>query len=138
MGLEGILSKRMDAIYQPGRSRTWLKAKCYREEEFVVVGFTESQAAGGLAALLLAQRSGEELAFVGKVGTGFSGSEADALRSRLREIRCVAPAVAVPRDIRPAGATWVEPRLEALVRYSGRGMEGRLRHPVYRGQLERG
>jgi DNA ligase D-like protein (predicted ligase) len=58
LGLEGIVSKRVDSVYQSGRSTSWLKVKHYAEGEFVIVGFTDSKAARGLAALLLGEASG--------------------------------------------------------------------------------
>jgi bifunctional non-homologous end joining protein LigD len=130
MGLEGIICKRIDAAYRSGRTSTWLKIKCYAEGTFVIVGFTESKAAGGLAALLLAERTAGELRFAGKVGTGFSFREAEDLRALLRSIVSSEPVMVVPNEIRRAQPTWVEPRLMARVRHSGQGF---LRHPVYRG-----
>ena len=135
LGLEGIVSKRIDAVYQPGRTTTWLKIKHYAEGDFVVVGFTESKAAGGLAALLLAERAAGGLTFIGKVGTGFSFREADELRAVLQLIACNEPAVAVPKETRRAKPTWVEPKLMVRVRHFSRGSEGLLRHPAYRGIL---
>jgi bifunctional non-homologous end joining protein LigD len=133
MGLEGILCKRIDATYRSGRTSTWLKIKCYTAGTFVIVGFTESKAAGGLAALLLAEPAAGELRFAGKVGTGFSFREAEDLRTLLRSIASSESAMIVPHEIRRAQPTWVEPRLMARVRHSGRGSQGFLRHPVYRG-----
>ena len=133
MGLEGILCKRIDATYQSGRTSTWLKIKCYTAGTFVIVGFTESKAAGGLAALLLAESAAGELIFAGKVGTGFSFREAEDLRTLLRSIASSESAMIVPNEIRRAQPTWVEPKLMARVRHSGRGSQGFLRHPVYRG-----
>ena len=57
MGLEGIVSKRINAVCQSGRTSSWLKTKCYAQRTFVIVGFTRSKAARGLAALLLAEAS---------------------------------------------------------------------------------
>ena len=135
MGLEGIVSKRIDAAYQSGRTSTWLKAKCYAEGTFVIVGFTRSKAAGGLAALLLAEAAAAGLRFAGKVGTGFSFREADELHALLRSIVSNEPVVTVPNEIRREKPIWVEPKLMARVRHSGRGSNGFLRHPVYRGTL---
>jgi bifunctional non-homologous end joining protein LigD len=135
LGLEGIVSKRVDAVYRSGRTVTWLKIKHYAEGDFVIVGFTKSKAAGGLAALLLGDSSTGRLTFAGKVGTGFALREADALREVLRSIASDAAPVAVPKEIRREKPTWVQPKLTARVRYSGRASEGFLRHPVYRGIL---
>ena len=130
MGLEGIVSKRIDAAYQSGRTSTWLKTKCYAEGTFVIVGFTISKAAGGLAALLLAEATAGGLTFAGKVGTGFSFREADELHALLRSIVSSEPVVTVPNEIRREKPIWVEPKLMARVRHSGRGSNGFLRHPA--------
>jgi bifunctional non-homologous end joining protein LigD len=131
MGLEGIVCKRADANYRPGRSTTWLKVKSRLRGEFVIVGYTDSKAAGGLGALLLAERSRGALAFVGKVGTGFSGREAELLRTHLRAVHRDDPCLPVPKEFRRASANWTEPKLIAAVRYAARTVDGYLRHPVF-------
>src|SRR5512134_3192951 len=82
--LEGIVSKQLDAPYQSGRTRTWCKVKCINTDDFVIVGFSESEAAGGLAALLLAEPRNDTLFYVGKVVTGFSAKAAEDLGVRLK------------------------------------------------------
>ncbi len=78
LSLEGIVSKRVNAPYRPGKARSWLKTKITKEENFLVVGYTES--AGGLSSLLLAEKSrGGSLQCVGKVGTGLSSKDAALL-----------------------------------------------------------
>ncbi len=54
------------------RSKSWLKVKCRQSEEFLIVGYSESEAAGGIGALLLAEAEPEGLRYLGRVGTGFS------------------------------------------------------------------
>jgi DNA ligase D-like protein (predicted ligase)/DNA ligase D-like protein (predicted 3'-phosphoesterase) len=61
MGLEGVISKKADSHYRPGRTKTWLKTKCLSIDTFAIVGYTESAAAGGLAALLVAEAEGDGL-----------------------------------------------------------------------------
>ena len=70
LGLEGIISKRPDAPYRSGRSKTWLKIKAARIERFPIVGFIPAET-GGISALHLARREGKTLVYIGKVGTGF-------------------------------------------------------------------
>ena len=135
LGLEGVVSKRADSHYFQGRSKTWLKAKAKRLETFTIVGYTTSRQAGGLAALLLAEEGADGLVSVGKVGTGFSASEASALLKRLQAHARKEPLV----DAAPAiarGAFWVEPALKARVLYSNRTADNQLRHAVYRGLRE--
>jgi bifunctional non-homologous end joining protein LigD len=134
--LEGVVSKRADSAYFAStRTKTWLKAKAKRLESLTIVGFTTSAQAEGLAALLLADEVGDELRYIGKVGTGFSASEAASLLSRLERMERAKPAVvsAVPM---PKEARWVEPGLKAKVQYSNRTAENLVRHAVYRGLRE--
>src|SRR5262249_1953601 len=73
MALEGVVSKRRDAPYESGRGRSWLKAKCIQEQEFVVGGFTDPEGRrSGIGALLLGVYDDGTLVYVGKVGTGFT------------------------------------------------------------------
>jgi len=134
IGVEGIVSKRRDAPYRSGRSRTWWKCKCANAGDFVIVGYTRSEAAGGLAALLLAEADANGgLSYVGKTGTGFTRAVADDLEKRLAAIRTDRPAVDVPREVRSARPLWVAPSLIAEVRYATRTTDGRIRHSSYRG-----
>jgi bifunctional non-homologous end joining protein LigD len=133
MGLEGVISKRADSRYRPGRSKTWLKTKCLCSDEFLIVGFAESAAAGGLGALLLAepQKDGK-LRYVGRVGTGYSAAEADRLLARLQALRQDKPAVEMPAAERRK-AVWVRPALQVEVYYGSRTADAILRHAVYKG-----
>ncbi len=85
----------------PVAGRSWRKSKCVNADEFVIVGYTRTDAAGGLAALLLAKldAKGAPAAYVGKTGTGFTRAIATDLESRLEAIRTDRPAVAVPADV---------------------------------------
>lgn len=102
LGLEGIISKRRDAPYRPGRGREWLKVKCLREQEFVIVGYTAPQGARtGFGALWLAAHDDDgRLLQVGKVGTGFDTALLRTLHRRLRSLEVDEPPVANP----PRGA----------------------------------
>src|SRR5690606_3480433 len=72
MGLEGIVSKRIDAGYSQKRSRDWIKSKCSNRQEFVIGGYTEpSGSRTGLGALLLGYYEDGKFKYAGKVGTGF-------------------------------------------------------------------
>ena len=129
--LEGVVSKKADAAYTPGRSKTWVKAKCVHSGTFAIVGYAESAAAGGLSALMLAEREGNELRYVGKVGTGFSGAEAKSLRETLSALRVdQAPVAPAPKI---ANAAWVRPDLAAEIQYRARTGSGALRAAAYQG-----
>src|SRR5690606_29169814 len=72
-GQEGIISKRADASYLSRRTKAWLKVKCTQRQEFVIVGWSKSDAKGRpFKSLLLAWRRDGALVYAGKVGTGFS------------------------------------------------------------------
>jgi DNA ligase D len=132
LGLEGVVSKRASAPYQPGRSKTWTKAKARQVGEFVIAGYTTSEAAGGLAALALGEWEGGELRYRGKVGTGFDAAALRDLLARLEPLRPGAvPLEGAPRDIR-----WVRPVLAARVLYANRTADNALRHAVFRGLRE--
>jgi DNA ligase D len=133
LGLEGVVSKRVDAPYRPGRTRSWLKAKCIHTDEFVIVGFTTSAAAGGLAALLVADATEEGLRYAGRVGTGFTAAEAERLRARLEPLRRKTPPVRLPPEDRRADVTFVRPAVVAEVAYLSRTGDGLLRQAVYKG-----
>jgi bifunctional non-homologous end joining protein LigD len=132
MKLEGVISKRVDAHYRPGRSKSWLKIKCLQSEDFLIVGFAESPAAGGLGALLLAEPDEQGLRYVGRVGTGYSAGEARRLHARLEALRQDRPSVEMPAAERRK-AIWVRPVLLAEVQYATRTADRILRHAVYKG-----
>ena len=138
-GLEGIVAKRAGDRYRPGRSRSWLKIKCLRREEFVVVGFTPPGGSRrGFGALLVATRPspGAPLRYAGKVGTGFSDAMLLTLRRQLEALESKEPTAAgAPAQI-AREATWVEPRLVAEVAYGEWTATGRLRHPRFKGLRE--
>jgi bifunctional non-homologous end joining protein LigD len=134
-GLEGIVAKRADAPYRPGRSPAWLKIRLERAGDFAVVGFTEPAGTRrGFGALHLAvregKREGEALVYAGSVGSGFSESDLEAIRARLDPRVRPTPACggAVPRG---RGNVWVEPEMVVEVRYRQWTREGLLRHPVF-------
>ncbi|MGH6924523.1 MAG: DNA ligase D [Propylenella sp.] len=134
MQLEGVVSKRVNSAYRSERTKTWVKAKARQSGTFTIVGYTTSKAAGGLAALHLAENGPEGLRAVGKVGTGFSAAEAAALAARLQEHARAKPAVhfAAPTP----KAVWVEPVLKARIQYSDKTGDGNLRHAVFQGLQE--
>jgi bifunctional non-homologous end joining protein LigD len=138
-GLEGVVCKRRDSRYLPGRrSPTWTKVKHVRDQEVVVIGWApgEGTRAGRIGSLLLGVRdaAGDPLRFAGHVGTGFTAAVLDDLAGRLAPlVRDTAPvADEVPRES-ARDATWVEPRLVGEVAFSEWTPDGRLRHPAWRG-----
>jgi bifunctional non-homologous end joining protein LigD len=132
MGLEGIVSKRASASYNSGRSTTWTKTKALTSGDFVIAGFTISQAAGGLAALGLGEWVDGNLEYRGKVGTGFDASTLAALFKRLEPLT----EGAVPLDGGPKDMRWVRPLLSAHIHYANRTSDNMLRHAVFKGLRE--
>jgi len=131
LGLEGIVSKRTDAKYQSGRTTTWLKIKAKAAGDFVIAGYTVSQAAEGLASLALAEWVGDDLQYRGKVGTGFDAAMLTQLLRRLETLRDPSLKLdGAPRDI-----LWVQPVLRCHVHYANRTADNMLRHAVFKGLL---
>jgi len=134
-GLEGIISKRADAAYQTGRTKSWLKVKCGQSDEFLVGGFTLGAGSRtGFGALLLGERNDAgELIYTGRVGTGFDERTLIDLRRRLDPLQRKTP----PFSKKPAGAgkdvRWTEPVLLIEVEYAERTADGLLRQARYRG-----
>lgn len=139
LGMEGVVSKRVDAPYRGQRSRAWLKCKCLKRQEVVIGGYTEpSGSRTGLGALLvgLHDETGK-LHFAGKVGTGFSARSLLQLQDRLAKLeRKTSPFVDPPRGARARGVHWVNPTLLAEVAFSEMTHEGKLRHASFQGLRE--
>jgi bifunctional non-homologous end joining protein LigD len=134
LSLEGIVSKRRDAPYRPGRGEDWLKTKCGARQEFVIGGFTEhSKVPGSIGALLIGYYEDEEFNYAGKVGTGFDSAMRKQLRRELNKLARKSMAFrSVPTAAR-RDAHWVEPQLVAEIAYSNWTRDGVLRHPSFQG-----
>lgn len=129
LGLEGIVSKRASSTYVAGRSPTWTKIKARQVGEFVIAGYTMSEAAEGLAALALAEWDGDELRYVGKVGSGFDSEILPRLLGRLEALTSGAAKL----DGMPKGVIPVRPLLTAQIHYANRTNDNALRHAVFKG-----
>jgi bifunctional non-homologous end joining protein LigD len=134
-GLEGVISKRADARYIGSRSGGWLKTKCIKRQEFVVVGWTPSDKSRAFRSLILGIHEKGELRYAGKVGTGFTMDEILSLMERMKPLERKEPTVKAPRaEVR--GAHWLKPALVAEIAYTEMTNEGTLRHPSYLGLRE--
>jgi bifunctional non-homologous end joining protein LigD len=132
--LEGIVAKRLDSQYRPGkRGRDWLKIKNTRSQEVVIGGWLPGKGRrdGELGALLAGYYSDGELKYAGKVGTGFAARDLTLLRKALAPLE---------RDTSPfdgrqpeKGSRFVEPELVAEIEFSEWTNAGTLRHPSYKG-----
>lgn len=131
--LEGVVSKRRDRPYRPGRGKDWLKVKCTSRQEFVIAGWSPQQGRkSGIGSLALGvfDESGR-LVSVGRVGTGFGEREAALLEERLASL--VRPSSPFDAGSADKGTTWVDPRLVAEVEFTEWTPDGQLRHPSYQG-----
>jgi bifunctional non-homologous end joining protein LigD len=133
MRLEGIVSKRRDAPYESRRGGSWLKVKCLRRQEVVIGGWTEpSGARTGLGALLVGVQEGGGLAYVGKVGTGYTEKVLKDLRRRLGALeQASAPFSPKPKGV--GAAHWAKPELVAEVAFTEWTGDGKMRHPSFQG-----
>ncbi|MBY3086046.1 ATP-dependent DNA ligase [Rhizobium laguerreae] len=134
LDLEGIIAKQRRAPYRSGRGGEWLKIKCIQSDGFVIVGYEKSTASfGGIGRLLLAARKGDELVYVGGVGTGFNERSAAELREQMDKLIISKPAVDTGRK---RNAVFVRPELVAEIEYRAWTHDGKLRHASYKGLRE--
>ncbi|WP_428970390.1 DNA ligase D [Sphingomonas sp. Xoc002] len=131
-GLEGVISKRADAPYVGSRAGTWLKTKCIKQQEFVIVGWTSSDKGRGFRSLLLGVHEDGKLRYAGKVGTGFDNDEILKLRELMEPLASEEVPVKAPRSA-VKGAHWIRPTLVAEIAYTEMTKDGTLRHPSYLG-----
>jgi bifunctional non-homologous end joining protein LigD len=137
-GLEGVVSKRRDGPYVPGRGHGWLKIKCAAREEFAVIGWTDPAASReGFGSLLLGYYDVKgNLCYAGRVGTGFSRAVLRNLRRRLEQLAAETAPTADIADAAPRRSHWVRPELVAEVRFTEWTQDRRIRHPVFLGLRE--
>ena len=137
-GLEGVVSKLRNAPYVSGRSQSWLKIKCGARQEFVIVGFADSDKRADLAALLLGVHDERgRLVYAGRVGTGFTEATRTSLRARLEKLERRRPPVdEPPSDAQARRVRWVHPELVAEVAFTSWTRDGLLRHPSFHGLRE--
>jgi bifunctional non-homologous end joining protein LigD len=135
-GLEGVIAKQRKSPYAQGkRSDSWIKIKNVRTQEVVIGGWTEGAGSrqGSMGALLLGIPSTDGLRFVGKVGTGFSAHDRQALIELLRpDARKTSPFVPAS-EVKEPSAHFVRPRHVGEVRFGEWTAAGHLRHPTWRG-----
>ncbi|HEX4667536.1 MAG TPA: non-homologous end-joining DNA ligase [Chthoniobacterales bacterium] len=146
-GLEGIIGKRADSVYESGRrSGAWIKLKCVNEQEFVIGGYTPPAGARKhFGALLVGYFEKKKLLFAGKVGTGFNTKMLALLHKKFQdERRPDCPFADLPskqggkwtQGITPGmmrQITWVNPVFVCQVKFAEWTRDAKLRAPVFLG-----
>ena len=136
-GWEGIIAKHNASVYEPRRSKEWLKIKTLNQQEFVIIGWQPSTASERqIGSLHLAVNEGGSLRYAGKVGTGFSAKLRTWLRDELAKDEIAKSDV---KDVPRTGVRdtrWVRPRLVGQVSFSEWTGDHRLRHPSFLGLRE--
>jgi bifunctional non-homologous end joining protein LigD len=137
LNLEGIVSKLRDAPYRSGRSENFIKIKCHTAQEFVVAGFSPSNAMPkAVGALTVAFNEGGKLRYAGRVGTGYTRNIARDLWKRLDPLRIDRAPVILPKDERRKNVVWVKPELVVETEFRGVTHDGLLRQASYKGLRE--
>ena len=149
-GLEGIIGKQRNSVYEPGRrSGAWIKLKCVEQQEFVVGGYTPPQGARKhFGAILVGYYENKKLVFAGKVGTGFTTKSLPMLHKKFRaEERADCPFVDLPskqngqwvQGITPSMMRkmhWVNSVFVCEIKFAEWTRDGKLRAPVFLGLRE--
>jgi len=137
MQMEGLIGKRVGSAYVSRRSNDWIKLKCKRRQEFVVVGFSEPKGArSAFGALLLGLHDADsgELRYAGKVGTGFNETTLKSIYQQLLPLETKKAAVVnPPTGYEAKGVHWLKPTLLAEVAFAEMTKEGSVRHAVFHG-----
>jgi bifunctional non-homologous end joining protein LigD len=131
MGLEGVVSKVRDSRYVSGRTNDWIKVTCRQRETLPIAGFALD--GNQWDGIYLARRKGKELIYAGKVDHGFTPEDAKDLRARLTPL--VRKTQPYSKKIARRGI-WVEPSVLAEIEYRAKSLEGKLRHPIFKGVRE--
>jgi bifunctional non-homologous end joining protein LigD len=145
LGLEGLIAKRRDSRYEPGRrSGSWVKMKIVAEQEFVIGGYTEPQGSRELfGSLLVGYQQNDNLIYASKVGTGFDSNTLRSLFDQFKKLRAKnCPFTNLPSkqsDLHGLSAsemkrcTWLKPKMVCQIRFSQWTKDNHLRQPVFLG-----
>ncbi|MGH3953981.1 MAG: ATP-dependent DNA ligase [Mycobacterium sp.] len=135
-GWEGVVAKRLDSTYTPGRTQSWIKAKNWSSHEVIIGGWRKGQGgrSSGIGALLMGIPDESGLRYAGRVGTGFTEKELASLKERLEPLhRNESPFSAPLSAVEAKDVQFVEPVLVGEVRYGDRTPGGILKHSSWRG-----
>ena len=136
-GFEGVIAKRADSTYRSGRGKSWLKIKCNQEQEFIIVGWSESKAKRAFASILLAQHLDGKLRYAGRAGSGFDGADLAGLAERFSALAVKkSPLEEKLPASETRGVHWLKPELVAQIAFAEFTADGVVRHARFLGLRE--
>lgn len=128
---EGIIAKNFESIYQDRRSTDWLKFKCHKSQELIIIGYTAPKGhRQGFGALLVGYYKKKKLCFAGKVGTGFDEKTLESLKNKMDKHITSTPPI---DEHLHENVTWIHPTLVGEFDFTEWTKAGKLRHPRFKG-----
>ncbi len=137
LGAEGIVSKVASAPYSSTRGNSWIKSKCFQEQEFVIGGFTDpSNGSSGIGALIIGYYENGKLLYAGRSGTGFTQKTQQTLHKQLNKlVQSKASFADIPKGV-TRGVHWVKPELVAQISFSNWTRDNLIRQAAFKGLRE--